>query len=945
MPLLESTDTINNKILKLLGNANPRLPRSYRESGVYDKTISSLSKALLEDPPNLELFYKSKLDFLKQAEDFLSYVKEVSAKENLDESFLVKNAIANGPEGSLCIYKLWLNKQAPSKAKTVDESPNTKSRILDWLLGLGPMPCLRDIGREFAENKTIASSYGSTFPSILNYQRYILKKDLDYCPQDTHEVLQTIIEACGSVAIPEEALGSHLVKLNKKDFKKLIAPTQAWILRNRDLSKAILSDDLLKEIKSNPLKFSQTPEAIKAKEERDHKKYIKSSLPAALKAIERGEFSNFRISPFLDSEYAPDYKVQIRKSFQKTKNIDLSQRIEKGVFKNMSPKWEAIDKHLFLYYSKNPSDKIYYLSSLPPNDLRNFLKALSPLEILTLFRYNTLERRNKSSFKHIRDNIEIFYENKVIKEGILKGLVLNPKDNPINRINHLWNENLWEALSPKDCKAFLEKFPDLMALVKPKHLVLDGIKTFLSKYLEQDPSSFLKGIKDIQEIKSLPDETSTWLKQKLFRSTKLSKPLSKRLAKLATDNTWLIPNDNIVSKEIFNYLWLENKTSLVLLKSQKGEFHFKDYISSNRTKGEEIRNLVKFYNPQEYENFLNIYAQKLWSDKEFNGLLKRYLESNYKFHNLKIHHDVLKALIPYVYKEYKDKPLIASAYTLAMAYSPWNIKFIVGVAIKMLKSKANILDNLYTIKNIPKRKGGLRTLHIPCDELKQIQRNLLDYGFSKIKLSEAVQGFAKATSIITNANPHCKKDLVVNIDIDSFFNSCDFKKILNSCNKLVNKTYCPYGASLLAELCSFKGILPTGSPTSPVLGNLILAKADKAISKACLKYNVSYTRYADDLTFSGSENTLSILPFVKKVLEDLGFRIKEGKTNVYRRGRRQLVTGLVVNEKPHVPRAIRKKIRAAVHSFTNNGHAHWKGKALNFNQLQGRVAFLKQVQK
>ena len=801
------------------------------------------------------------------------------------------------------------------------------------------------MGRAFSDNKAITSSYPSLFPSILNYQKFILKKDSKYSPHDTHEVLQVIFEACGSVAIPEESLGNHLVKLNKKDFKKLIAPTQAWILLNEGLSKGVLSKELITEIKANPLKFSQTPEAIKAKEKKDRKDYVRSSLPYALKAIERGEYSNFKLSVFLSSEYSPQYKLKVRKAFKNAKTFDLEQRLEKSVFKNMSPNWDAIDKHLFLYFSKNPNDKIYYLASLPPNELRNFLKFINPLEILTLFRHNTLERHNKSSFSHIRPNIEIFYENKPIRAGILSGLALKPKDNPIRRINHLWNEKLWESLSPKDCKAFLDKYPNLIALVKPKHLALDGVRKFLSRYLENNVGTFLKGLKDINEIKSLPEETSNWLKNKIFRATNLSKPLTKRLVNLSIDNPWLMPEDNTISKEIFKELWIQNKTSLVLLKSPKGEFHFKDYISSNRQRGEELRNLVKFYNPKEYENFINLYAKKLWADKEFRGLLTKYLEKGYKYQNLKIHHDVLKALIPYVYKEYSGKPLIASSYTLAMAYSPWNVKFIVGVAIKMLKSKKNVLDDLYTIKNIPKRKGGLRTLHIPSDELKQVQRNLLDHGFSKIKLSESVQGFAKKTSIITNANPHCKKDLVVNIDIDSFFNSCDFKKILSACRRLIDKTYCPYGASLLAELCSFNGILPTGSPTSPVLGNIILANADKAISKACLKYNISYTRYADDLTFSGKKNTLSILPFVKKVLGNLGFRIKEGKTNVYRRGRRQLVTGLVVNEVPHVPRAIRKKLRAAVHNFTNNGHAHWKGKTLSVSQLKGKVAFLTQVHK
>ena len=91
-----------------------------------------------------------------------------------------------------------------------------------------------------------------------------------------------------------------------------------------------------------------------------------------------------------------------------------------------------------------------------------------------------------------------------------------------------------------------------------------------------------------------------------------------------------------------------------------------------------------------------------------------------------------------------------------------------------------------------------------------------------------------------------------------------------------------------------------GAPTSPAISNLVLKPCDVAISKVSKKLNVEYSRYADDLTFSGYESPLRLLPFVRDVIGRLGLRLDENKTQIYRKGRRQIVTGLVVNEKPNL---------------------------------------------
>jgi retron-type reverse transcriptase len=149
---------------------------------------------------------------------------------------------------------------------------------------------------------------------------------------------------------------------------------------------------------------------------------------------------------------------------------------------------------------------------------------------------------------------------------------------------------------------------------------------------------------------------------------------------------------------------------------------------------------------------------------------------------------------------------------------------------------------------------------------------------------------------------------------------------------------------VLADICSYGGGLPTGAPTSPALANLVLRSADTSIAKAARSNNITYTRYADDLTFSGESNVVKILPFVSRVLGQIGYQLDAKKTNIFRRGRRQMVTGLVVNVKPNLPRRIRRRLRAAVHHAVNGKQPTWQGGPMSKSGLLARLGHLALVQ-
>jgi len=119
--------------------------------------------------------------------------------------------------------------------------------------------------------------------------------------------------------------------------------------------------------------------------------------------------------------------------------------------------------------------------------------------------------------------------------------------------------------------------------------------------------------------------------------------------------------------------------------------------------------------------------------------------------------------------------------------------------------------------------------------------------------------------------------------------------------------------------------LPQGSPTSPALANLVSFRLDRRLDGLAARFGATYTRYADDLTFSGDGTLMQragrIIALVEAIAADEGFRVNDAKTRVRSRAQRQLVTGLVVNERPNVTRADYDRLRAVLHDANTNGPA------------------------
>ena len=203
-----------------------------------------------------------------------------------------------------------------------------------------------------------------------------------------------------------------------------------------------------------------------------------------------------------------------------------------------------------------------------------------------------------------------------------------------------------------------------------------------------------------------------------------------------------------------------------------------------------------------------------------------------------------------------------------------------------------------------------RKIETPRVFLKITQRFLLHYIFDVIQIHDNVHSFQRGRSSISNAIVHENMRFVAKTDIVDFFGSLSSDHIRAM---LLRHRFPDSSVNLLTKLCAFRGRLPQGAPTSPLLSNAALFDFDTNITKLCRGMALNYTRYADDITISGDNqaNICAALKCVRANLSDhFGLRVNEAKTRVIHRSAQQNVTGVVVNHEAAPPRAFRRRIRA-----------------------------------
>lgn len=230
-----------------------------------------------------------------------------------------------------------------------------------------------------------------------------------------------------------------------------------------------------------------------------------------------------------------------------------------------------------------------------------------------------------------------------------------------------------------------------------------------------------------------------------------------------------------------------------------------------------------------------------------------------------------------------------------------------GFSGKALYSVSNHINKHYKPVKIPKGNGEFRQLYVPDEFLKAIQRSINETLLSSEEISPYATAYRLGGSTKVNANPHVGKPVLLKLDIRHFFDHLIYPILKQKA--FPKERYSEQNRVLLSLLCVYMDALPQGAPTSPTISNIVMKDFDNTIGLWCSNNQISYTRYCDDMTFSGNFDPHPVVQLVKAELRKLGLFLNEKKTVVVREGQKHSVTGIVVNERLSVPLEYKKKIR------------------------------------
>lgn len=237
--------------------------------------------------------------------------------------------------------------------------------------------------------------------------------------------------------------------------------------------------------------------------------------------------------------------------------------------------------------------------------------------------------------------------------------------------------------------------------------------------------------------------------------------------------------------------------------------------------------------------------------------------------------------------------------------------------LSLLYGLSNHTEEHYQKIQIPKRNGAWRTLYVPDSLLKYVQKQILHRVLARLPVSYCASAYKKGCSLKENAAPHTGKSIVLKLDILDFFGNITYISVYQ--HAFPGELFPPPVRTLLAHLCCYRDFLPQGAPTSPYISNLVLFPFDRYMERWCKNQNITYTRYCDDLTFSGSFEPEAVIRKVSSFLLRMGFEINPKKMKICPQGQRQIITGIVVNEKTQVPKTYRRNLRQEIYYIEKFG--------------------------
>ncbi len=282
------------------------------------------------------------------------------------------------------------------------------------------------------------------------------------------------------------------------------------------------------------------------------------------------------------------------------------------------------------------------------------------------------------------------------------------------------------------------------------------------------------------------------------------------------------------------------------------------------------------------------------------------------------------------------------SYGLPLCNTPEQIATAMGISVGTLRflafnRKTSTVSHYIRFK-MPKKTGGERIISAPMPRLKQAQHWILENILQKLEVHDAAHGFRRDRSIVTNATPHVGAEVIINFDLKDFFPSISYKRVKGLFESFGYSETAATIFGLLSTAAEVEALeldgrtyyvalderhLPQGSPASPAITNLLCRRLDRRLTAMAEALGFTYTRYADDLTFSASGDSLrhicNILRRTESIVTHEGFTINPEKTRILRKSRQQEVTGVIVNDKPNVSKKTLKQFRATLYQIEKDG--------------------------
>ncbi len=264
----------------------------------------------------------------------------------------------------------------------------------------------------------------------------------------------------------------------------------------------------------------------------------------------------------------------------------------------------------------------------------------------------------------------------------------------------------------------------------------------------------------------------------------------------------------------------------------------------------------------------------------------------------------------------------------------------IGVPLERLQLIASSIqaDRLAQYRVFPLKTGRdkVRLIRPPKDELMNIQRRIVKNILAPMKLADCAHGGVRGRSPRTNAEVHCGQPLVVQVDVEGFFDNVQHRRVYRMFRQ--EHGFGRDVSRLLVRLITLDGALPQGAPTSPLVANLFVGPVDDTIKSAIQKGEVSYSRFVDDLTFSG-QDPRALIGVAARALSARGLSVKRSKLSIASRSKPQEVTGLLVNNagRLSVSRKGRDAIRAAIFQLQSVSKLEAEAQ---IRSIRGRIAYI-----